>query len=107
MNETKVVRIRRQGGVIVQNCDVYIGRRFTMGQWDLPESIWANPYKVKEYGSEEKVCELYETYMRERLNKEPTLREQLQLLKGKTLGCWCKPKMCHGDILVKLIKEYC
>ncbi len=23
----------------------------------------------------------------------------LHELKGKTLGCWCKPKRCHGDIL--------
>jgi len=22
-------------------------------------------------------------------------------LKGKTLGCWCHPKQCHGDILSK------
>ena len=26
-------------------------------------------------------------------------------LRGKILGCWCKPKPCHGDILVKLVEE--
>jgi predicted dinucleotide-utilizing enzyme len=32
-------------------------------------------------------------------------------LKGKTLGCWCrevgnkKKRICHGDILLELIKE--
>ena len=25
---------------------------------------------------------------------------------GKTLGCWCKPSPCHGDVLVKLVKEH-
>jgi hypothetical protein len=30
------------------------------------------------------------------------LLNDLVELKGKTLGCWCKPKTCHGDILVKL-----
>lgn len=26
----------------------------------------------------------------------------LHTLKGKILGCWCKPKSCHGDILFEL-----
>ena len=26
----------------------------------------------------------------------------LHELEGKTLGCWCKPEKCHGDILIKL-----
>lgn len=31
------------------------------------------------------------------------LLNDLYELKGKTLGCWCKPKSCHGDILVELV----
>jgi hypothetical protein len=31
---------------------------------------------------------------------------QIPLLVGKTLGCWCKPNPCHGDVLVKLVREY-
>ena len=23
----------------------------------------------------------------------------------KTLGCWCKPKSCHGDILLELANQ--
>jgi hypothetical protein len=30
------------------------------------------------------------------------LINQVSELKGKILGCWCKPKPCHGDILVEL-----
>jgi len=26
-------------------------------------------------------------------------------LKGKTLGLWCKPKQCHGDVLLELLAE--
>jgi hypothetical protein len=26
-------------------------------------------------------------------------------LKGKVLGCFCKPKECHGDILVELVEK--
>lgn len=45
---------------------------------------------------------LYENYLRN--NTE--LFGQIEELRGKTLGCWCKPeKNCHGDIIVKLLKE--
>lgn len=33
------------------------------------------------------------------------LLKDLYELKYKTLGCWCKPKMCHGDILRKLVEK--
>lgn len=35
------------------------------------------------------------------LLRELTLDE----LKGKTLGCWCKPECCHGDVLINLLKK--
>ena len=31
--------------------------------------------------------------------------ESLIELEGKVLGCWCHPEPCHGDILVKLLRE--
>ena len=34
---------------------------------------------------------------------KPQLLNDLHELKGKTLGCFCKPKICHGDILVELV----
>ena len=98
--ETKVVRIRRSGDKIVQDCDIYIGRRITMGGWNLQESIWRNPYDVKTYGRD-KCLELYEEYV---TNNEE-LMSKLGELRGKTLGCWCKPERCHGDILVKLVEQ--
>jgi len=24
---------------------------------------------------------------------------------GKRLGCYCKPLLCHGDVLAKLLQE--
>lgn len=26
-------------------------------------------------------------------------------LRGKVLGCWCAPKMCHGDVLAELAER--
>ena len=48
--------------------------------------------------------EAIESY-REWIVKQPQLLRDLHELKGKTLGCWCKPKTCHGDVLVELVND--
>lgn len=35
----------------------------------------------------------------------PTLLAALPELKGKVLGCFCKPKACHGDVLADLVNK--
>ena len=44
-------------GVVVQDCDVYVGRKLFMGGWKLKQSKWHNPFKVEEkevrFGSED------------------------------------------------------
>lgn len=32
----------------------------------------------------------------------PRTAAALPELAGKTLGCWCAPRPCHGDVLVRL-----
>jgi hypothetical protein len=78
---------------------VYIGNRQRQGPglvW--PKSIWGNPYLVREYGREEAI-RLY----RERLIHRRDLLVRLPELRGKVLGCWCKPERCHGDVLAELV----
>jgi hypothetical protein len=43
---------------------------------------------------------------REWILQQPHLLDKLESLRGKTLGCWCKPKACHGDVLVQLLREH-
>jgi len=78
----------------VEEYDVYIGR----------PSIWGNPYSHEEgtlaefkVNSRKEAIEKFESYLLS--NKE--LMAKLPELIGKRLGCWCKPKSCHGDILKK------
>jgi len=68
--------------------DVYIGR----------PSKWGNPFKVGKDGTRQQVIKKYQRY----LMNNPTLLAALPELKGKRLGCWCAPLLCHGDVLVKL-----
>lgn len=71
--------------------DVYIGR----------PSKWGNPFEIGKDGGRAEVIEKYEEYIR----SNPRLLDALPELKDKTLACWCAPKACHGDVLVKLVKE--
>lgn len=90
--------------------NVYIGRRGVVfiNNKRFPEhdSIWHNPFKINETSTREDVMRQYTVYIKNRLKLEPDLVKQLLKLKGKTLGCWCHPLQCHGDILVKMIKYY-
>lgn len=96
---TTVVRIRRENGHVVQDCDVYIGRACNRGGWDLPQSKWHNPFKFTTHG--EHTLALYEQHIR-----TSGLINDIEELRGKRLGCWCVPdKPCHGQILVKLLNE--
>ena len=103
---TTVVRIRRQGGQVVQECDVYIGRRQTQGGWNLPQSKWANPYKVGQ-GGIKTVEEAVLAYWRWiHLPEQKHLRDAAPTeLRSKRVGCFCRDQghePCHGDVLVYL-----
>ena len=104
--EPTVVRIRRKGGVVVQDCDLYIGRAINMGGWSLKDSKWRNPFK-KNKESSENILEKYEKHVR-----ETGLINDIRELDGKRLGCWCTNSeenpdayVCHGNVLVKLWRE--
>ena len=87
--KTKVVHYKRDS--YDKKNFVYIGR----------PGPWGNPFAIGKDGTREEVIQKYEIYIR----TKPTLLSDLHKLKGKHLACWCAPKACHGDVLIKLIKE--
>ena len=83
MKRTRIVNMRDS------NYDVYIGRG----------SKWGNPFKLGQDGTREVVVRKYKKW----ILKKPELMEMARReLKGKVLGCFCKPHRYHGDILVKI-----
>jgi hypothetical protein len=88
--------------------NVYIGRAgivFIDGKrYPRESSVWNNTFKIGKDGDRAQVLEKYKEYIAGRLELEPELCEKLSYLKGKTLGCWCAPERCHGDILYELSK---
>ena len=72
--------------------DIYIGRG----------SKWGNPFRMNNDSTQERnrVCEEYEKYF-----WKTNLIDDLHELRGKRLGCYCKPLRCHGDFLVWLVQN--
>ena len=74
-----------------ESYDIYIGR----------PSKWGNPFTIGRDGTREEVMEKYRKWV----PTQSQLMASLHELVGKTVGCWCKPKDCHGDILKQLVEE--
>lgn len=68
-------------------------------------TLWGNPYKIGKHGTREEVIRRYRIDIVKRLLIEEGLVDELMKLDGKTLGCYCKPESCHGDVLVEIIEE--
>jgi len=65
-------------------------------------SIWSNPFKIGADGTREEVIQKF----RERiLNLPHLIKLAKERLKGRRLGCCCKPLLCHGDVWVEIVEE--
>lgn len=85
-----------------ESYDVYIGRG----------SIWSNPFthiKDKQTKAEfvvetrEESISRFKGWLWSEIKRGNITVEHLKDLDGKTLGCFCKPKSCHGDIIVQAV----
>lgn len=63
---------------------------------------FGNPYTVANYGRE-RCIELYRKHFYARLQREPEFKKMIDGLRGKVLGCYCKPLACHGDIIAEYL----
>ena len=90
---TKVVHCKKE------KYDVYIGR----------PSKWGNPFKIgASYGGKtltrETCIDAFESWLLYS-DQGQLLLKDIDELKGKVLGCWCKPQSCHGDVLANIINS--
>ena len=87
--ETTVVNIRKEP------YDVYIGRA-GKGQ----DGYFGNPFTGHD---RIRVIKEYETYFYNRIKNDEEFKQRILELKGKRLGCFCKPLPCHGDIIAEYL----
>jgi hypothetical protein len=62
---------------------VYVGRG----------TPWGNPFVIGKDGDRDEVCDRFEREVLPALDVGP--------LVGKDLVCWCAPKRCHADALLR------
>lgn len=74
----------------------YIGRENSY--YDLPQSIFANPYRLDEYDRESSI-RLYELWLFQNIYNDKEFYSDFQDLEGEVLACWCLPEACHGEVL--------
>lgn len=99
MMVTKVVNLRKE------EYEVYIGRGSPFGN---PFSHMNSAYGAIKVETREIAIESYKKWLFGEIELEgwtrPTI-EQIETLRGKVLGCFCKPQGCHGDVLVSLFDD--
>lgn len=69
--------------------DVFIGR----------PSIFGNPFVIGTDGTRREVIQKYKQYFDNRIRTDIQFQAEVERLRGLKLGCYCKPKACHGDII--------
>jgi len=55
--------------------------------------------------SREDAVKRFERYFTDRIEKDSEFRRRVLSLKGKSLGCFCKPKACHGDVIADWLNK--
>lgn len=89
MSKTTIVNLKTDA------YDVRIDRR----------SIFGNPFAVGRDGTRAEVIEKYAAYFYGRIETDRRFRAAVERLRGKRLGCWCKPLPCHGDVIARYLEE--
>lgn len=81
---------------------IFIGKGEEKRVFTYGGSIFGNPYKVSDdLNIDECLMKFYEHI---KGNKE--LYGKLDMIKGKTIGCWCGINdKCHAKVLINLLKE--
>lgn len=93
---TRVVHVRQAKFIQFAPGNVYIGRDYQ----EFEDEGWGNPFHIGPDGDRAEVLRKYRKW----ILGNKYLLSRLHLLIDKTLGCWCKPEDCHGDVLVELVE---
>ena len=74
-------------------------------------TMWGNPFRIGKDGNRSEVIEKFRRWLKGESHTEFKQKERQKIicnidsLDGKTIGCWCKPKSCHGDTYADIVEE--
>jgi hypothetical protein len=92
--KTKVVNLYKEP------YDIYIGR-----PGKGVSGYFGNPILLRPGDSRGSTLDRFREYFFTRLEQDPQFKAHIMTLKGKTLGCFCKPNACHGDIIAEYLNS--
>ena len=92
--KTKVVNIKKN------NYDIYIGRT---GKGK--DGYYGNPFKLQKGEKRGSTLNKYKDYFFNKLRNDIEFKKRILSLRNKTLGCFCKPNDCHGDIIANYLNN--
>jgi len=101
--KTRVVHVKKE------KYDVYIGRSGAvlepgMITQKVTYGYFGNPFRIGRDGTREEVIAKYKVWFYERLKTDPEFKTRIEALKGKTLGCFCVPEKCHGNVIIEYLE---
>lgn len=82
--------------------DVYIGRGSIFGN-PFTHLPLARTFAMYQVDSREEAIDKYKEYFYNRIEHDEEFLIEILKLKDKTLGCYCKPNSCHGDIIADFL----
>jgi len=74
-------------------------------------TMWGNPFKIGPDGSRSDVIEKFrqwligDDYKTFKQKERKLIIDNMSKLHQCVLGCWCKPKACHGDVYKEILEE--
>ncbi|WP_458211022.1 DUF4326 domain-containing protein [Haladaptatus sp. NG-SE-30] len=79
-----------------------------MNNTEIGRPGWlGNPYRLKKYGGDytrEESIKAFREDFHARLEEDDEFRKAVEALRGETLGCFCKPQACHGDVVLDYLR---
>lgn len=73
---------------------------------------FGNPYPISHMtepadkkAAREKAIKRFRGYFLHRVKWDKVFRAAVLALEGKTLGCFCKPQACHGDVILEWLES--
>lgn len=88
MVKTRVVHCKREP------YDVMIDRTTMFGNW----------HYICATCTREQSIARFKVDFEKQIATDPEYKKAVLTLAGLTLGCWCKPLACHGDVIVEYLE---
>lgn len=92
MNDAPRVYSCRSGAPRIPEGAVLVDRR----------TKWGNPFRLEDERDRTAILVQYEEWIK---TQPQLIAEAKAELRGKDLVCWCAPKACHADVLLRIANE--